>query len=955
MGEIKKKDNIELFVNRWLGNGKEDQDDQTFWNNIFLYFFGIEDAADRIIFQKRVVVNDNWKKIDAYIPETRTLIEQKSYGISLDKAIHQSDTEALTPYEQAKRYNDDLITDEKARWIVTSNFAEIWVYDMNSVRHSTPVKKIKLEDLLEDSNLLDFLINPAIEQIRTEEKVSKEAGAIIGNIYDKIKPEYINPDDTYSLQCLNILCVRLVFCLYAEDSGLFESPTAFHDYLQPVEPVDMGDALNKLFKVLNTPILDRDPYLAKKDPALAAFPYVNGGLFEKENIEIPPLTESIKNLLLDNASDDFNWSFISPTIFGGLFESTLNSETRHENGMHYTSIEDIHKVIDNLFLNELSDEFEHIKAISTKRSNGSLNPSAYKEKLDKLDKFQQKLASLKFLDPAAGSGNFLTETYLSLRRIENNILQLKNETELGNMGGQMFLYNGDELNPIKVSINQFYGIEINDFAVDVAKTALWIAENQMLKETEKIIGQNIPFLPLKTQANLKQGNSLRMDWNDLVPAEELSYIMGNPPFVSMKDQSEDQTDDLRNVTGIKILKQTDYVAGWYFKAADYIKNYNIECAFVSCNSITQGEQALTIWKPLLRDKGININFAYRTFNWNSGALNKASVHCVIVGFSKNSRKVKLLYDNGTTTVCKNINQYLTPGESIFIEKVGKPLISGVEVMTKGAQLIDNGNFIVGGEEERIALLKREPNIEKFVKRYFNAKDLLHNNPPIYVLYLENASPKDIQSSPFIKERVKRVYDFRSTNDNKSTRDLADRPSHYFQSQAPVSKSVVVPVVSSANRAYIPICFMPEGMVYTNALFYIDNASLYTFAVLSSKIHMEWMSMVCGRLKSDYRYSNTMAYNTFPWPNPSEEQKAMIESTGQEILNARASFPDSSLADIYAGELLEPSVAKAHNRNDIAVMEAYGFYRINNGRKEMYSMAESLAELMKMYQNLVNKK
>ena len=506
-------------------------------------------------------------------------------------------------------------------------------------------------------------------------------------------------------------------------------------------------------------------------------------------------------------------------------------------------------------------------------------------------------------------------------------------------------FGDSTFNPIKVSISQFYGIEINDFAVTVAKTALWIAESQMMKETESILHLNLDFLPLKSYTNIIEGNSLRIDWNDVIDKTELNYIMGNPPFIGMKEQTNQNKEDMKLVIPIKKFKQLDYVACWYFKAATYIDNTNIEVAFVSSNSITQGEQALTIWKPLFDNYNLKINFAYRTFKWDSEAAIKAHVHCVIIGFAKFSRKEKVIYDGQTINKCNNINQYLTPGDNIFIDKIGNP-IQNVQVMTKGAQLIDGGNFIIGNEEKYIELLKNEPNIKKYIREYYNAKDLLNNGEKTYVLYLENCPPDEIKNSKFIKERVKAVYDFRANNESPSTNILKDRPSKYFQPQVPEGKSVVVPVVSSENRRYIPMCFMPEGMVYTNALFFVDNATIYTFGVLTSNVHMSWMRTICGRLEMRYRYSNTMVYNTFPWPTPNEKQKARIEQTPQAILDARSKYPNSSLADLYDELTMPVELRKAHQQNDIAVMEAYGF--------NWHKMTESdcVAELMKMYQKLV---
>ena len=784
-------------------------------------------------------------------------------------------------------------------------------------------EEIFLKDLEKEYYRLQFIVDKENENLKKEMEISIQAGELVGKIYDEILPLYKNPENVESLKSLNMLCVRLVFCLYAEDAGLFGKHQMFHDYLKKFETKDLRRALIDLFKVLDQKPEERDPYL---DEELASFPYVNGGLFADEDIEIPNLNDKVKELLLTKASEDFDWSDISPTIFGAVFESTLNPETRRSGGMHYTSIENIHKVIDPLFLNDLKAELDEI-----------LSLKVLKTKKEKIYAFQEKISKLKFLDPACGSGNFLTETYLSLRRLENKGLDALQGGQIG--------FGDANVNPIKVSIGQFYGIEINDFAVTVAKTALWIAESQMMHETEEILHMNLDFLPLKSYTNIIEGNALRIDWNDVVDKNKLNYIMGNPPFIGMKEMTDANKEDMKLVIPIKKFKQMDYVACWYFKATEYIKNTEIEVAFVSSNSITQGEQALTIWKPLLLDYKIVINFAYRTFQWDSEAQLKAHVHCVIIGFSYINKVSKFIYEGIQKKVCQKINQYLTPVETIFIDKIGKP-ICNVEPMTKGAQLIDGGNFIIGNEQEKNRVLKQEPNINPYIRRYFNAHDLINGGDEVYVLYLENCPPEIIRNSPFIRERVQKVYEYRANNESPSTNILKDTPSKYFQPQVPKGRSLVVPVVSSINRRYIPICFMEEGMVYTNALFFVDNASIFTFGILTSNVHMSWARTVCGRLKSDYRYSNTMAYNTFPWPRCSEEQKNKIEKTAHAILDIRAKYQNSSLADLY-DELTMPSdLRKAHQENDKAVMEAYGF--------DWRNMTESdcVAELMKMYQELI---
>lgn len=920
MKDTERRAAAKAFAEYWKDRGYEKGESQPFWLSLLRDVLGIEAPEKFITFEEQVRL-DHTSFIDGFIPATHVLIEQKGRNKDLRKPIKQSDGTLLTPFQQAQRYSAVLPYSQRPRWIITCNFEEFLVYDME--KPNGEPEQIFVKDLAKEYYRLMFLVDTGDDNIRREMEVSIQAGNLVGILYDEILKQYHDPGNEESLKSLNKLIVRLVFCLYAEDAGIFGGHSKFHNYIKSFSARDMRKALIELFKILDTKPEDRDPY---EDEQLSSFPYVNGGLFADENIEIPQMNDQIRELLLRNASEDFDWSDISPTIFGAVFESTLNPETRRSGGMHYTSIENIHKVIDPLFLDELRAELEEIKSIKVAKTRET-----------KINEFREKLGSLTFFDPACGSGNFLTETYISLRRLENEAIEVITQ-------GQMLL---DVSGIIKVSIGQFYGIEINDFAVTVAKTALWIAESQMMKETEIIAHVNLDFLPLKSYANIVEGNALRTDWETVVPKDKLNYIMGNPPFVGMKEQTDENKKDMQLVVPLKKFKQLDYVACWYFKAAKFIEQTNIEVAFVSSNSIVQGEQALTIWKYLFEKEKIVFNFAHTTFKWSSESKNSAAVHCVIIGFSKKPHTEKYLFTDTKVLKCQNINQYLAPAENVFIEKTGKPICK-VQTMTKGAQLIDGGHFVVGGRKEYEDIIKQEPNISKFIRKYYNAKDLLNNGEDKYVLYLEECSPHEIRNSPFIKNRVQKVYEFRANNESPSTNVLKETPSRYFQPQVPKGKSVVVPVVSSENRKYIPMCFMPEGMVYTNAMFFIDEATIYTFGILTSNVHMAWMRTVCGRLEMRYRYSNTMAYNTFPWPTPTDEQKAAIEETAQAILDARALYPDCSLADLYDEVAMPPELRKAHQENDKAVMRAYGFWG------KLNTESECVAELMKMYQNLASK-
>ena len=912
------------FYYRWRDKGQEDQYTSKFWLDLLQSVFGISNV-DYIDFEKRVYGEDgNVKRIDGYIPETKVVIEQKSSDIALDKPQigHNGDT----PYQQAWRYNNGLPANEKAQYIITSNFKEIWIYDMNKPQPEKEVQKVRLEDLQTDIFRLEFLVRKEASKISKEMEVSMQAGELVGLLYDELYKSYAEPNED-TLKSLNKLCVRLVFCMYAEDAGLFGKKNMFHDYLVDVEPKHMRRAIKDLFIMLNTPEDKRDP---DEDSNLLAFPYVNGGLFEDDNISIPQFTEELKELLLEKASNDFDWSDISPTIFGAIFESTLNPETRRSGGMHYTSIENIHKVIDPLFLDDLKKELEEIKEI---KNVGGARTKA-------LQKFQDKIASLKFLDPAAGSGNFLTESYTSLRKLENQILrELKQDVATGQM--TFGFVQNEALLDIKVSIQQFYGIEINDFAVTVAKTALWIAEAQMLKETMSFtddIGAH--FLPLKTYVNIVEGNALRIDWNDVLPAKQCSYIMGNPPFVGFTYMTESQKNDMELI--FPNVKNLDFVCAWYKKANDYIKGTSIEAGFVSTNSISQGETVARLWEFL----DFKINFAYQTFIWNSEANDKAHVHCVIVGFSDTNKKNKLLFNSNSYSVVNNINPYLIDAPNIVVKSRNIP-ICNVSKMVYGNKPADGGYLIIENEDYH-DFIKKDSGSEKYIRPFVGAVELLHKKNR-WCLWLKGVSPSELNSHPLILDRISKCKETRLNSKAAGIRKFATTPSIFAQITQPEDMDyIIIPRVSSERRRYIPMDFMKSDVIVSDAVQIVPNATVYEFGILESNVHMAWMRAVCGRLKSDYRYSKDIVYNNFPWPTPTEEQKKMIEKTAQGILDARALYPDSSLADLYDPLLMPPELQKAHTQNDIAVMRAYGF-----NIKEM-SEADCVAELMKMYQKLVDK-
>ncbi len=784
-------------------------------------------------------------------------------------------------------------------------------------------ESIMLKDLGKEYYRLQFLIEEKSELLHREEQISIQAGELVGKLYDAILKQYIHPDDEASLHSLNILCVRLAFCLYAEDAGIFGGHMRFHNYIKSFQIKDVRRALIDLFRVLDTTIKDRDPYM---DDALAAFPYVNGGLFADENIEIPNFTQEIVDLLLHNASEDFDWSQISPTIFGAVFESTLNPETRRRGGMHYTSIENIHKVIDPLFLDELREELAEIKALKVPKIRN-----------DRAETFREKLSKLTFFDPACGSGNFLTETYISLRRLENEALEIINQ-------GQILLDTGDI---IKVSIGQFYGIEINDFAVTVAKTALWIAESQMLRETEDIVNMSIDFLPLKSYANIVESNALRTDWESVVPKDKLNYIMGNPPFVGASMMTKEQKEDAVAIFGkIKLSNSIDYVGAWYHKAAKLIQGTDVKVALVSTNSITQGEQVTPLWETLFTHYGIHIDFAYRTFRWDSEANLKAHVHCVIIGFSvKDHNYKRKLFDGDYFQYVDNINSYLINAPTVFVTSRSKP-ICNVPKMTKGNQPTDDGNFILS-KEERDELVANAPEIASCVRRYVGARDFLNNDVERYCLWLKGISPALYIKNKEITKRLTAIKIFRESSSAAPTRKFAEKPYLFFSTPQTDENYLIIPRHSSENRKYIPIGFMQPEIIASDACAIICGATLYHFGVLTSNVHNAWMRAVAGRLKSDYRYSGSVVYNNFPWPTPTVEQKNKIEQTAQAILDARALYPDCSLADLYDEVAMPPELRKAHQANDKAVMQAYGFWG------KLNTESACVAELMKMYQKLIS--
>ncbi len=936
------------FAAFWRGKGYEKGQTQPFWLDL-LRVLGVEKPSAFIEFEDAAHLDETHGFIDGYIPATHVLVEQKSLGKDLRAPIRQSDGTLLTPFQQARRYAATLPYSRRPRWIVTCNFAEFLVYDMENP--NAEPESIRLADLENELYRLHFLVNVASDRVAREMEVSIEAGRIVGRIYDALLAQYGNPTPEV-LHWLNVLCVRLVFCLYAEDAGIF-ADDQFHDWLATIPTHRLRQALLDLFAVLDTPKEARSRYL---DPALAAFPYVNGSLFSGVS-EIPQFTEDLRTALLEKASLGFDWSEISPTIFGAVFESTLNPDTRRSGGMHYTSIENIHKVIDPLFLDGLRAELDGILEATATGTTGTAGTkgtgTVAREAQARLRAFQDKLAGLSFLDPACGSGNFLTETYLSLRKLENEAIAAL-------IGPQSLLDLEGNPVAVKVKISQFHGIEINDFAVSVAKTALWIAESQMLAQTAKLLHRNLDFLPLKTAADIREGNALRMDWEECLNSRgdaearrKFDYIIGNPPFRGARRQSPEQKADLVAVFGSdwKGLGELDYVSGWYKKAADLMAAQpETRAAFVSVNSITQGEQVAPLWKPLVAD-GLSIDFAHRSFVWDSESTEKAHVHCVIVGFSarnpRNSSDSSLpLFDGPRKTLVPHINPYLVPADDIFVESCNRSL-AGMPAIGMGNQPIDAGNYLFT-PDEKAAFLALEPAAEPFFRPWYGAEEFIHRSPR-WCLWLGDCEPHVLRSMPHCLKRIEAVRNYRLASTRASTRRLAERPTHFQTGNMPKSNYIVIPEVSSERRRYIPIGYLTPDVLCSNKLRLMPDATLWHFGILTSNVHMAWMRAVCGRMKSDYSYSINIVYNTFPWPDlrASASPREKISSTARAILDARAAHPDSTLADLYDPLTMPPDLLAAHRANDRAVMSAYGF-------DAKMTESDCVAALFRLYEGLAGK-
>lgn len=824
------------FAEKWAGRGYEKGDTSSFWLELLRDVVGMEDVTTNVRFENRTTERGF---IDVVIRDAKTVIEQKSLGVDLDKPEMRQGV-AVTPFGQAKRYADSLRNSERPDTIIVCDFDRFRIHDLDTEHPERDYEEFRLAELPEQLHLLDFLLDPQRERQRRETQVSLDAGTLIGKLYDMLRAQYIDPDSEASMHSLNVLCVRLVFLLFAEDAGLFPK-NAFYHYLKPMPADRARAALKELFAYLNATPQERDPYASD---ALKAFPYVNGGLFAAD-VEIPQLTQDIVDMLLDEVSEGTDWSQISPTVFGGVFESTLNPETRRSGGMHYTSPQNIHRLIDPLFLDELKAELD---GILTAQGMGD------RKRRNELTRFHDKIAGLRFFDPACGSGNFLTETYIQLRKLENKILSV-----LLNDQGVFELQ--EQHSPLKVSLQQFHGIEINDFAANVATTALWIAELQANAEAETIVYGMVKDLPLKDSAHVVLGNALTVDWAEVLDPAECDYIIGNPPFRGARFQTSEQKVELKAVFhGARNVGNIDYVAGWYMKAAQYMGDHPVRAGFVSTNSVCQGEQVANVWSPIY-DLGVRIDFAHDTFRWTTDASGGASVYVVIVGFSKLGGPKRLFHyprvdAEPEESSPARLNAYLKDAPDVFVWSRSRPL-SDVPAMGIGNKPIDGGQYLFT-PAEKADFLAQEPAAERFFHRWYGSQEFIRGIER-WVLWLGEATPTELASMPLVMDRVRAVRDLRAASTSAPTRKLAERPTRFHVENMPDGESLLIPEVSSERRKYIPIGYLADGDLASNLVRLMPGASRYHFGVLQSRVHNAWMRMVAGRLKSDYRYSVDVVY------------------------------------------------------------------------------------------------
>jgi type II restriction/modification system DNA methylase subunit YeeA len=884
------------FSKDWANETSEDAEAKSFWDGFF-NIYGISRKRVASFEEPVKKLGDKQGFIDLFWKGV-LLVEHKSKGRNLDKA-----------YTQALDYFPGISERDLPKCVLVSDFANFRLYDLEENEQH----QFALKDLHKHVRLFGFIAGYQSHSYKEQDPVNIKAAEQMGKLHDQMKAV------GYEGHILEHYLVRLLFCLFAEDTGIFlrQQFQELIDQRTSEDGSDLGDRLNTLFQVLNTPETKR---LKNLDEQLADFPYINGKLFA-ESLPTAGFDSGMRQTLLDCCALD--WSRISPAIFGSLFQSIMDKQARRNLGAHYTSEKNILKLINPLFMDDLRAEFGRIK---TSKNNAN-----------RLFDFHKKLRTLKFLDPACGCGNFLVIAYRELRLLELDVLRASH------LSGQQ---NLDVHSLISLDVDQFYGIEIEEFPAQIAQVAMWLMDHQMNLLVSEEFGMYFARIPLASSANVVHGNALRIDWNDVVPAEHLSYIMGNPPFAGAKFMDDAQREDVALVFGnIKNAGLLDFVAAWYVKAAQMMKSTRIRCAFVSTNSITQGEQVGVLWIWMLA-QGMQLFFAHRTFQWNNEARGKAAVHCVIVGFSTTDISPKWLFEyesiqgEAHRIQVKNINPYLVDASDIVLANRNTPICAVPEIGI-GNKPIDDGNYLFT-PEEKDEFLKKEPQAGPYFRRWLGADEFL-NGYHRYCLWLGDCSPSELKKMPEAMKRVEAVKQSRLASKSAPTQKLAVTPTRFHVEKMPKNNYLVIPEVSSERRYYIPIGFESPETLCSNLVKIAPDATPYHFGILSSLMHNSYMRTVCGRLKSDYRYSSGIVYNNFPWPeNPTDKQKLAIEKCAQAVLDARLKFPDATLADLYDPLTMPPVLLKAHQALDKAVDAAYG-------KKDFKTEAERVAFLFELYQ------
>jgi len=902
------------FVSEWKDKApkaREEADAQDFQTD-FLNIFGVS-RRQVANFEHRVNINSQTDAsgqatggrrgyIDLFW-KGRFMIEMKTPGKDMIKA-----------YEQAKEYAVNLPKSDIPEGILISDFCKLDYYDLDK---NAEVEHFTLQELPEKVELFSYLAGYKDIVYQAVSPVDIEAAEHMGELYDALK------DNGYTGHELEMYLVRLLFCLFADSSGIFDEKNLFYKYILDRTNEDGSDLalhLGQIFDILNKPM---DKRLKNIDETLNKFPYVDGGLFE-EKLDTASFDSVMRKILLKCCTLD--WSQIKPEIFGAMFQSVKDKESRRALGEHYTSETNILKVIRPLFLDELWAEFEKTRKLT----------SGIRE--HRLLEFHTRLRELKFLDPACGCGNFLVVSYRELRLLEIEVLSEYMQTQK--------VLDIDLL--IRVNVDQFYGIEIEEFPARIAQTALWLMDHLMNKKASQKFGMYFVRIPLTASPHIINDNALTLDWEKIVPKDELSYILGNPPFNGASNMEKEQKKETENIfNSMKNYGVLDYVTCWYEKAAQYIQGTEIEAAFVSTNSICQGEQVLALWPELMNKHNIKINFAHQTFKWDNEAKGKAAVYCVIIGFGLKDRKIKKLYQYSTVISdpseidVKQINAYLVDADSVFISTRSKP-ICNVPKMVYGNKPTDDGNLFIK-EDEYEDFIAKEPNAKKYIRKIYGSEEYI-NNKTRYCLWLVDADPSELKKMPLVMERLEEVRKFRLASTKKATRESAKTPALFQEIRQPRKDYIIIPRHSSESRNYIPFGFVSADILVNDAVTILPDASIYDFGLLTSSMHMAWVRYTCGRIKSDYRYSNTIVYNNFPFPNPTEKQKVEIEETAQAVLGSRTQYPNSSLADLYNPLTMPKNLLKAHQKLDKAVEAAYG--------KTFNSDADRISHLFFLYQKLV---